>query len=79
MHELEHILDEQASARGVEAWEIASALRKAYKLDRAEIIFDYHSVLQKALKSSREQIDQRAAHQAEFLQELSASDKGNPD
>jgi hypothetical protein len=79
MHDLEHILDEQASARGVEAWEIASALRTAYKLDRAEIIFDYHSVLQKALKSSREQIDQRAAHQAEFLQELSARDKNNPD
>ena len=30
MDDLEHILDEQASARGVEAWEIASALRKAY-------------------------------------------------
>jgi hypothetical protein len=73
------ILDEQASARGVEAWEIASSLRETYKLDRAEIVFDFDTVLHNVLKTSRAEIEKRAARQAELLQELSANDKDIPD
>jgi hypothetical protein len=72
-------LDEQASARGVEAWEIASALRDAYGLDRAEIVFDYYDVLRKVLKQSREEREEREARQASFLSELSAREKDFPD
>jgi hypothetical protein len=78
MDDLDYILDEQASARGVEAWEIASSLRRSYKLDRADIIFDFDKVLHKVLKTSREEIDKRAAGQAELLRELSANDKDIP-
>jgi hypothetical protein len=67
-------LDEQASARGVEAWEIASSLREAYNIDRAEMIFDYHDALQKVLRTSLQEREKRAANQAEMLKELSAND-----
>jgi hypothetical protein len=79
MDDLKYVLDEQASARGVEAWEIASALRKTYGLDRAEIIFDYNDALQKVLEQTRRNIDKRAAAQAQLLEELAANDKGIPD
>jgi len=71
MDELDVTLDEQASARGVEAWAIASALRKAYGLDRADIVFGYYGVLQKVLKQSREEREKRESSQAKFLRELS--------
>jgi hypothetical protein len=79
MDDLDVVLDEQASARGVEAWEIASALRKAYGLDRAEIVFDYYSVLQKVLKQSREDREEREARQADLLHELSSREKNYSD
>ena len=65
-------LDEQASARGVEACEIATALRKTYRLGRPDLVYDYYSTLQKVLKASTEELKKRAASQAEFLQELSS-------
>ena len=55
MDELGVVLDEQSSARGVEAWEIASSLRDTYKQERAEIVFDYYGALQKALTVSKEE------------------------
>src|SRR5216684_5703463 len=70
--ELGLVLDEQACARGVEAWEIASSLRDTYKLERAEIVFDYHGVLQKALKISKQQREESDADQAAMMAELSA-------
>jgi hypothetical protein len=77
--DLEYVLDEQVSARGVEAWEIASSLRGTYKLDRTEIVFDFDDVLHKVLQTSREAINQRAKQQAELLKELSANDRDIPD
>lgn len=44
-----HVLDEQAAARGDEAWETASALRKKYDSKPAEMIFDFATTLQTAL------------------------------
>lgn len=79
MDDLGITLDEQVSARGAEAWEIASALRETYSLDRAEIVFDYYGVLEKVLKASREEREERAAAQARLLQEISASEKDFPD
>lgn len=75
MQELEYELDEQASARGVEAWDIASSLRETYKLARAETVFDFAEVLRKALKTTQEERDKRAARQAEMIQELAANDQ----
>jgi hypothetical protein len=78
MHDLGNTLDEEASARGVEAWEIASALREKYGLDRAQIIFSYHKVLKDVLKRSIEEREKREANQADFLNELSAREKNFP-
>jgi hypothetical protein len=48
--DLINALDEHAAARGVEAWEIAAALRVEYGLEAAEMIFDYAAVLNNSLK-----------------------------
>ncbi|WP_338822720.1 hypothetical protein WDM22_02040 [Bradyrhizobium septentrionale] len=73
MDDLGVTLDEQASARGVEACEIATALRKTYRLGRPDLVYDYYSTLQKVLKASTEEREKRAASQAAFLQELSSN------
>jgi hypothetical protein len=71
-------LDEQASARGVEACEIAAALRKKYRLGRPELVYDHYSRLQKVLKASRQEREEREASQAAFLQELSSRESSIP-
>ncbi|WP_439406422.1 hypothetical protein ACNJX9_34090 [Bradyrhizobium sp. DASA03076] len=78
MDDLDIALDEHASARGAEAWEIASALRETYGLDRAEIVFDYYTALQKVLKQSREKRKRREEGQWSFLSEISAREKDFP-
>ncbi|WLA51678.1 hypothetical protein QIH80_17060 [Bradyrhizobium elkanii] len=72
-------LYEQASARGVEAYEIAVSLRSIYKLGQAEPVFDYYSVLQKVLIASRQEREECERSQAEWLQELSARERSFPD
>ena len=72
-------LDEQASARGVEACEIATALRKKYRLGRPELVYDYQSRLQTVLKASKQEREEREASQAAFLQELSSMKSEFPD
>lgn len=78
-HELGVTLDEQASARGVEACEIAASLRSTYKLGRAEPVFDYYSRLQKVLITSRQEREERETSTAELLRELSARESSLPD
>jgi hypothetical protein len=78
MDDLGVTLDEQASARGVEACEIAASLRSTYKLGRAEPVFDYYNTLQKVLETSRQEREKREKSQAEWLQELSASESTVP-
>lgn len=78
-HELGNTLDEHASARGVEAWDIACALRKAYGLQSAEIVYDYHDTLRKVHRASVEQREESAAKQAELLSELSDREREFPD
>ena len=77
-YELENTLDEHASARGVEAWEIASALRKAYGLQPAEIVYDYYAKLQEVHKSSVEQREAYAARQAELVKAAGADPPASP-
>ncbi|MGY3483991.1 hypothetical protein ACVW1C_001874 [Bradyrhizobium sp. USDA 4011] len=79
MDDLGVTLDEQASARGVEAYEIAALLRKIYKLGQAEPVFDYYSVLQKVLIASRQEREERQRSQSELLQKLSARENSFPD
>jgi hypothetical protein len=79
MDELGVTLDEQASARGVEAYEIATSLRTAYRLSRPELIFDCYSSLKKMLIAAKEEREKRAASQAEFLRELSMRESNVPD
>jgi hypothetical protein len=76
MRDLENTLDENCSARGLEAWDIASDLRSRYRLNRAEIIFDFRDVLQNVLKASIKEREEQAAAQADLLRELSSSDRG---
>ncbi|KRR14596.1 hypothetical protein CQ12_10715 [Bradyrhizobium jicamae] len=78
MDDLGVTLDEQASARGVEACEIAASLRSTYKLGRAEPVFDYYSRLLQVLKTSKQQREEREKSQAEFLRELSARESSFP-
>jgi hypothetical protein len=78
MHDLELALDEHISDRGVEAWEIASALRDACKLERADIVFDHFSVLKDARKSSKERREGHEASQAKLIQALGMPRAGGP-
>jgi hypothetical protein len=48
-NDLIDVLDEHAAARGVEAWDIAVALRAEYSLEKADMIFNYAEVLNKTL------------------------------
>ena len=70
-HDLGNVLDEEASARGVEAWDIASALRDTYQLGRVEMVFDYFGVLRDVLKSSKENREEREKQHAQLMQKLS--------
>ena len=78
MPDLGVTLDEQASARGVEACEIAASLRSTYKLGRAEPVFDYYGRLQQVLKTSRQEREERERSKAELLRELSARESSFP-
>jgi hypothetical protein len=78
MADLGVTLDEQASARGIEACEIAASLRSTYTLGQAEPVFDYCSRLHLVLKTSRQEREEREKSQAELLQELSARENCIP-
>jgi len=75
MNDLENTLDKHASDRGMEAWEIAAALRKAYGLQAADIVYDYHDTLQKVNKAALEELEKRMARQAELVSAASAPQK----
>lgn len=70
---------DEETGQGKEAWDIACALRKAYGLQPAEIVNDYHDALQKVHRASAEQREEGAAKQAEFPSELLAGERGFPD
>lgn len=47
-------LDEHASERGLEAWEIAVALRRKHGLDPVELIWDFVDSMQRTLQKARD-------------------------
>lgn len=79
MYDLGLTLDQHAAERGVEAWEIARALRKAYGLQPAEVVYDYHDTLQKVRKQAVDALEKRASDQAELISELSARQRNLSD
>lgn len=78
MDDLGNTLDIHASARGMEAWEVSQALRKAYGLPSADIVYDYHDTLQKANKTALAELESLSARQAEILRELSTRERDFP-
>ena len=72
--ELSDVIDEHAALRGIEAWEIATSLRKEYHLPPSEAIFDYVEALRVRLnialagKAAREE-SQAAMMKATFPDE----------
>lgn len=73
--ELDFVLDEQAASRGIEAWEIATALRKRYALDQIETAWNFIEIMRgvkfEAQKSKKEARDQQAALMESHSQSLS--------
>jgi hypothetical protein len=69
--ELSDVIEEHAALRGIEAWEIATSLRKEYHLPPSEAIFDYVEALRATLnlalggKAAREE-SQAAMMKATF-------------
>lgn len=60
-NDLIDVLDEHAAARGVEAWEIAVALRSEYNLEKAAKIFDYSEALNRTLTKVSERVARERA------------------
>ena len=58
--ELSDVIDEHAALRGIEAWEIATSLRKEYHLPPSEVIFDYVKALRERLNAA---LAAKAAHE----------------
>ena len=53
--ELGETLDEEAAARGLEAWKLAAELRRAYNIEAVEIAWDFPEMLENTLaKAQRE-------------------------
>jgi hypothetical protein len=50
--ELSDVIDEHAALRGIEAWEIATSLRKEYHLPPSEVVFDYLEALRSRLNGA---------------------------
>ena len=70
MEDLEDTLSEQAAARGLEAWELASALRSKHGVEQAEPVSDFVEWLQTILAKAKAAKEDRSDRQHEFLQEL---------
>jgi hypothetical protein len=76
--DLEDTLSEQAAARGLEAWELASTLRSKHGVEQAEPVSDFVEWLQTVLAKAKAAKEDRADRQHEFLQELARETGGEP-
>lgn len=72
---LEDALNEQAATRGLEAWEIAMKFRRKYTIAAADTVWDFTEGLERTLRNAKKSAQDRAETQAEFMRELSASDR----
>jgi hypothetical protein len=62
--ELEHDLDEQAAARGLEAWDLAVAFRRKHGLEQVDLVWDYVEGMRATLASAiatKKEIRERSA------------------
>jgi hypothetical protein len=82
MENLEHALDEHSAGRGLEAWEIAVALRRKHRLDPVELIWDFRETLDRTYRGgieARKDDEERSAMMAragmEGLARQDAADK----
>jgi hypothetical protein len=77
-NELEEELEEQAGARGQEAWTLARDLRSRYGLPPFIPVWDFTESLDSAVKRARKAKEERARDQHDISQELAADDvRGN--
>ncbi len=68
MDDLEHTLHEHAGGRGLEAWEIAVALRRRHGLDPVELIWDFPKTLERAHRGAVEALKEKAERSAALAQ-----------
>ncbi len=75
MDGLEDALNEQAAARGLEAWKLAMEFRGRYAIAAADTVWDFSARLEQTLRTAQKSAQDRIERQAEFLEELSAADR----
>lgn len=66
MDALGDTLDEHAASRGIEAWEIAVALRSRYGLGKSEMVWDYVEALTACRAEAIKSKDEGATARAKF-------------
>lgn len=72
--ELGATLDEQAAARGLEAWQLAEELRSRHDIEPADVVWPYAKNLQAALDGATKAQEERAESLAYDLAEGAADD-----
>jgi len=75
MQDLADTLDEQAAARGLEAWGLAEELRRRHGIEPADVVWSYAENLQSALNGAKKAQAERDERSAKFMAELVADDK----
>jgi hypothetical protein len=67
MDDLGDTLDEQAAARGIEAWKLAAALRQKHGVEEADTVWDYAAKLGSTLRTAEESKRERQKRNAFVL------------
>lgn len=67
MDELGDTLDEQAAARGIEAWKLAGALRRKHGVEGADTVWDYAAKLESTLRTAEKSKQERQTRNAFVL------------
>ncbi len=75
MYGLEDELNEQASGRGIEAWELAAALRSRHNIEAPDMIWDFISVMRDCRRHAAESKEKNSKARSEFLSELGAAER----
>jgi hypothetical protein len=71
-------IDEHAAARGQEAWDLASDLRKRYGLPAFVPVWDFTDALERARKSAQKAKEEGERAQAELMQHLEREETKAP-
>lgn len=67
MDALGDTLEEQAAARGLEAWKLALALRRKHGVGKADMVWDYVETLERTLRKGEQQEMPKRDHLSDSL------------